>query len=353
MWKIIDKLIKVITIINIFTLLIVYSSPYIDPNKFVIPSLLEPLYFYFFIANILFLIYWICKFKKISLYAAIALLLGYPSLKNHIVFDTQEVSEYKHSVNIMSYNVRYFNAYNWSKDKNTKEKLLKYLQTYDGDVICLQEYSLKSNSPEENKITQILSHKYPYSFVRNNTAIFSKLPVIDKGICQFSDRKLSPALYCDISKNKDTIRIFNTHLVSYKFSEKEYSFIRKIKDEIKSIYFKDKAYSFLNRITTAHKNRAKQAQELHQYISESPHPVILCGDFNSTPISYTYKKIKTGMNDAFLESGEGLGCTYISKFPSFRIDYILHSKKLSAISFRKDKIKYSDHYPIYCCIALK
>ena len=78
----------------------------------------------------------------------------------------------------------------------------------------------------------------------------------------------------------------------------------------------------------------------------SPYPVVVCGDFNDTPLSYTYKKIKKELKDAFIEKGRGLGHTYIGEFPSFRIDYILHSDDLETVGYQRDMVTYSDHYPI-------
>ena len=38
-----------------------------------------------------------------------------------------------------------------------------------------------------------------------------------------------------------------------------------------------------------------------------PYPIIICGDFNDTPVSYAYQQLGDNMIDAFLESGNGIG----------------------------------------------
>ena len=89
------------------------------------------------------------------------------------------------------------------------------------------------------------------------------------------------------------------------------------------------------RLMIANKNRAHQAEEIQRHIDGSPYPVILCGDFNDTPLSYTY-----------IEKGRGIGNTYIGEFPSFRIDYVLHSPTLYTVGYIREDITLSDHYPI-------
>ena len=83
-----------------------------------------------------------------------------------------------------------------------------------------------------------------------------------------------------------------------------------------------------SRLKTAFTMRAEQAQIIANYIKDSPHPVIVMGDFNDTPQSYAYRKIKKGLNDSFRKSGRGFGNTYAGELPSFRIDYIMYGPPL-------------------------
>jgi endonuclease/exonuclease/phosphatase family metal-dependent hydrolase len=92
--------------------------------------------------------------------------------------------------------------------------------------------------------------------------------------------------------------------------------------------------------------RALQAQELKESINASKYPVIVTGDFNDTPVSYTYRSIRKGLNDSFFFFLHGAGFTYRGNYPPNRIDYILYDKKLTNSHFEIIKAKYSDHYPI-------
>ena len=142
-------------------------------------------------------------------------------------------------------------------------------------------------------------------------------------------------------------RIFNVHLKSIKLGYDDYDFI----DKIENTNNKEKISGWGNifsKMSSAYKIRVKQAVMIDSLISLSPYPVILCGDFNEPPASYTYWHIRHGFKDAFCESGTGFGGTMRVKFLTFRIDYILHSQKLSSKRFRTHTENLSDHYPISC-----
>jgi len=84
-----------------------------------------------------------------------------------------------------------------------------------------------------------------------------------------------------------------------------------------------------------------------------PHPVLLCGDFNDVPNSYTYFHIKGNLQDAFLQKGFGIGRTYTSLSPTLRIDYLLASDHFRVLQCKKVELPYSDHYPVITDVALK
>ncbi|MFK7903827.1 MAG: endonuclease/exonuclease/phosphatase, partial [Chitinophagales bacterium] len=67
-----------------------------------------------------------------------------------------------------------------------------------------------------------------------------------------------------------------------------------------------------------------------------------------TPTSFTYQTISNKLQDAFLESGLGLGGTYAGPLPSFRIDYVLLDPSFEVRSTEVIRKKYSDHYPVTC-----
>ena len=90
----------------------------------------------------------------------------------------------------------------------------------------------------------------------------------------------------------------------------------------------------------------RQIAKIMAEVKKSPHPSVLCGDFNDTPVSYCYKQITKQLTDAFKETSNGTGTTYIGKIPSNRIDYIFHSDHLKPYEFMVHDVNFSDHKPI-------
>jgi endonuclease/exonuclease/phosphatase family metal-dependent hydrolase len=154
-------------------------------------------------------------------------------------------------------------------------------------------------------------------------------------------------IFTDMLINTDTIRVYNCHLQSYKLREAE---IR----TIDSLEFnnhpknKEKVLALSVNFKDALIKRAEQAARLRRSINESPYPVIVCGDFNDTPVSYTYRTVKGNLEDSFTQSGKGTANTYNGKLPSFRIDYIFFSPVFTSFNFEVSDINHSDQFPISC-----
>lgn len=344
MLKILDKIVLLLSIIAVIGLLVAYTSSYVNPNTFVFPSLLGLAYPYLLISNILLFFFWIVRWKKMAWIELIVILLGIPVFMTYYgTANTQEKSQ-DYDLSLLSYNIRYFDVYNWSNQKDTKEKLFNYLNNFTGDIVCLQEFSMKSSPVNDKKIIRKLK-SYPYHFIYKDMAIFSRIPILQEGHLIFDKQYSGTCIYCDLAVGNDTVRIYSVHLESYKLGKKERQFMKEIRG-LTTNDLSQGARNLTTRLTTANRNRAKQAEQIQQHLTHSPYKVILCGDFNDTPLSYTYKKIKGDLKDSFIEKGRGLGNTYIGEFPSFRIDYILHTPDFETISYTRDTIQLSDHYPI-------
>jgi endonuclease/exonuclease/phosphatase family metal-dependent hydrolase len=108
-----------------------------------------------------------------------------------------------------------------------------------------------------------------------------------------------------------------------------------------------------SQLKRAYISRAEQTTVIVNHMKLSPYPVILCGDFNDTPVSYTYHQLLGEKKDAYRESGSGVGNTYRGKLPSFRIDYIFYTNEFISLNYKTEKIQLSDHYPVSTNLILK
>jgi endonuclease/exonuclease/phosphatase family metal-dependent hydrolase len=245
--------------------------------------------------------------------------------------------------------------------------MIPLIKNINADVLCFQEYLYFKNSTYRDSIIPALKEKgylYSYFAQTNYTArmyktavltavvIISKYPIIDTAQFEYNKGDFAePAIYADIKINEKTVRIFTTHLQSVQFEYNDYDALSKLKEPYKASVQQSRATA--GKLKYAYKRRALQADILHKKITESPYPVIVCGDFNDVPNSYTYFTIKGNLQDAFLKKGSGFGRTFRFISPTLRIDYILADKKFEVKQYKKFEANYSDHYPVMADIKLK
>jgi endonuclease/exonuclease/phosphatase family metal-dependent hydrolase len=296
-----------------------------------------------------------------------ALLLGWKSIRLSFAFNiTHEFTAQKQvgSLRIVSWNVARFVELkkNNNPGSQTRLKMMDLLKQQNADILCLQEFHTASRTDYYDNITYIQKELgYPYyhfSFDEDgagifySSVIFSRIPILNTGIIKFPLPSLPEALlYADIKLDDDTVRIFTSHLQSVRFNKDDYSRIEKIKEYADSFLTNSK--TVFSKVKWGSTYRSLQVNVVKEKLTESPYPVIMCGDFNDVPNSYTYSNIRGDLQDAFLEKGFGIGRTFTGLSPTLRIDYILASRELSVLQFKRVTKKYSDHYMIVADIKPK
>jgi|DewCreStandDraft_4_1066084.scaffolds.fasta_scaffold13059_2 endonuclease/exonuclease/phosphatase family metal-dependent hydrolase len=365
-----SALLKILLIANIFfalLLILSYSAPYINPQKIWFIAFIGLLYPFLLIVNLLFVILWLIKFKKYVLISLLSIIIGYNHINSIYKINFSDDIPNDSTFTVLSYNIRLFNIYEYQRKDIRKfeprNQIISYIINQKPDIICFQEFFydksgfyktvdtiiLKSNNMKYYYTSYIIDNeKYYYSGV----ATFSKYPIIDCGILPYSKKTANKSIFTDIVKGDDTLRIFNVHLESNRLNKTDEKFYQEFLNHDNQDEIKKGTRKILSKIKRAFINRSTQAIELQKNIEQSPYPVIVCGDFNDTPISYTYRVVSKNLKDAFIENGKGIGITYNGKFPSYRIDYILHDENFISTYYRKDNINISDHFPIIAKLKL-
>jgi len=354
------KAVFVITsLIIVATLLAAYCSTFISPVNFPLAAFFGLAYPVFFWLNISVLVFWALKRSRWFWPVFIVLLLGAPI---HLrvfqlnVFNTKPKSE--RYLKVMSYNVQLFNWYNWRDNIKLRNQMFNQLNTNEADIFCFQEFF---HSTEGNRfitrdtLVQFLEAKHVHDAYTHEMyevqfygiATFSKYPFINKGIIEFPNDKNNICIWSDIVVEGDTMRIYNAHLCSVRLSEDDYQFIDDI-NEKPGVFEKSKAGIIYRRLKSAYVKRAWQSQLVKDHMQKCPYPIIFCGDFNDTPVSYTYSVFNGFLNDAFRNGGSGMGTTHIGNIPFLRIDYIFTSPGLVTTDYQRLPEELSDHHAIQC-----
>lgn len=334
----IDKLIFVVNVVIATLLLLSYILPFIPPKAFPLLSVLSLGVPFLIIVNALFFLYWLLKVKKQLVVSLLVLAIGYVFFGSLYKFSSSKKSDFPESFTLMNYNVRLFNLYDWISDKDTKQNIEKLLLKNNPDILCMQDY-------RPDKVAHLDAYSYKYEKIKgkkikNGLAIFSKFPIINSGSVDFPDTS-NNAVFADIVKGKDTLRVYNIHLQSFKIDANV--------DNLKN----ENSERLIKRLTNTFEMQQKQAELFLEHKKNCNYPVLISGDFNNTAFSYVYKEIKgEDLQDAFKVAGNGFGRTYDFKFFPIRIDFILVDKTIQIKRFKTFDDKLSDHYPVMATLSL-
>lgn len=335
------------------------AAAWINPELFWPLGLLGLAYPYIALINVFFVISWILRKRFFFIFSLLGLVLTYPQLKAQIAWPIfQKKSTESANLKVMTYNVRNFDLYNWTKNNSSRKSMMDSISAYQPDVIMFQEYYTDSNKFNNDHALDSLGYKYhqkAIELVKNSNriwgvAIFSKYPIEESG--EFIRQQMPSAygnfnnrgVYADISVQNQKIRMVAVHLQSIYLNNEDFNNIENIKEETTHAY--KKIIPIVKKLGKAFVQRGIQAAELKAFIEESPYPVILGGDFNDTPGSYAYQHVVRGMKDTFLEKGKRLGSTYNGKIPFLRIDHIMTDSSFETINFHIIRNPNSDHFPI-------
>lgn len=348
-------LLRLLAGINFFFAALLLTSclaPLISPGwiwVFAFPGLAFP---GIVLANVVWLFFWLIFKKRYMLISGVALLLSAWNISNQIGWKTcYAVDAPESSFSVMSFNVKVFDLYSWTQNTESKNYILQIIKNPNPDILCLQEFYTDS---EKFNTVKELQERYPYyHFHKTLTlekthhwgiATFSKFPIVAKENISFQNTMHNACIATDVLIGDDTVRIFNTHLQSIYFNEKDYA---EVKDLMEQQIEKVSFGKSLKKLKVAFVKRAAQADLLHEKIEASSHKVIVCGDFNDTPNSYAYRQISKGLHDSFLEGGCGFGMTYTAPYPFLRIDYVLADTRITTLAHKTQWNQSSDHFAVY------
>ncbi len=365
-FKIFSSPFKLATALSLVGLLLSYLAPYIHPAT--IPSLpfFGLTYPVFLALTLIWLVLWAIFRSKWAIYCLVVLLIGGKlHFRNFSMLSTAPEFKQENGLKVLSYNVRLFDLFNPSFNDAlaSRNQIFDFIRSQEPDVLCLQEF-YRQDKPTNFEVMDSLNlimktrDYHERSAHKRRTrenygiAMFSKHPMIARGDVMFETQGVQDFNYCifaDIVKGLDTFRIYNVHLQSIRLHTDPHI----EGEEVQTYGSKKGAIAVYRKLRSAFEKRADQARRVVEHLKTSPYPVIVCGDFNDTPMSYTYNQFQLALLDAFSGSGKGLGTTYVGRLPAGRIDYLFYSPLLNASLFQIQKQTRSDHRAISCVFHKK
>lgn len=336
-----------------------YLSSFINPKLSGWLSILGLAYPAILIFNIGFLIFWIYRKKfTLAIGTFLCILIGWNFLTaifgvNYFSTTSTDATQ---QLSILTYNTRNFRIrgnHNADRHRIRIEETLSVIKEQQPDIFCAQEAVVNQRNKNAREHIKNNLKIYPHIVSHHSLLVASKYPIINHGTIEFEGglKKLNSNIFADVQYNNQFIvRVYSLHLESNQVSSATEN-IELNTEQLQSKSTWRTIYRILKSIKDNQKVRAEQIKAITKHIKGSPYPVIVCGDFNDTPLSYTVRQTNF-LQDNFAQKGKGLGSTYNGNIPLLRIDYILSDPKFKVEQAEiLRQYKASDHFPMMSTVS--
>ena len=354
MKKVIIWTVAVLNIILILMMLAVGYSGYLNPLSHPMWASLGLFFPLFLLANVCFVAFW-CFFRWRMLWLPVlGFLLCFPPLRLYIPLNPPS-SPPEGAIKVLSYNVMGFDSRHM--EENEVNQIAEYVVESDADIVCLQESGKWGKWGQ--RIDSMLQARYPHYVATphpgkspDHLSVYSRFPVLSSEMIPFeSNQNFSMAYVLNV--NGERVLVVNNHLESNKLSyDDKDSFDLMTRGKLSNDSAKHETKHIFDKLAEALKKRAPQADAVASYIKnyrDKGMSIIVCGDFNDSPLSYTHRKVCDGLTDCYVSSGNGPGFTYHQNRIYVRIDNIFCSDDWKPYACKVDtKVAQSDHYPVVC-----
>lgn len=334
--------------------LLAYLSPYVSPGRlwpFAFAALAYP-------ALVLGLGslagFWIFRgrYRRAAL-SAVVILLGYGHLRQYLGWHRPPDDLPAEAVAFASYNLLGGRAFGDLDDEALAAKADDLVACLAADVIAFEE------SPAYNRTADAIDAGllragvgYAYRPPDLYLSLHSRYPILDPRVVGRFNR-INGIVRADVVLPPgDTVRVLVAHLESNRVRLDPQAVA------IDVAQADPQAYRTVRGVAANYRQgarrRSRQAAVLADETGASPYPVVLLGDLNDVPLSYTLGELRrAGLLDAFREAGRGSGITYGGPLPALRIDYVLATDAFRPLTASVLDCDFSDHKPTRAVLAVR
>lgn len=350
--KLLVFILALLAFIGLIAMALSVVNPYIDPKRFIWTSFFGLAFWEIFLFNVLIFFALLFLWSRKVWISIIALLIAIPGVRKSYSFGSQ-VNE-DNFIRVMSYNVHYFEHIDsGTKTEYFADQVIDLVREKKPDVLCCQEFSIYQPGVSRKKcienFTQDAGFQYYYYNQKNNyggNVVFSKYPLTNVSEDTGFGKGITSGIMVSVDAgDKGRFYVANMHLVSYQITDGEINVLtnsQELRNQFDTI-----GMSVARKLKYAFERRSDEVVEVLESMPQFDGPIIICGDFNDTPMSFTYRQMqKAGFIDAFTNVGRGIKPTYAGKLPLMRIDYIWGNNQVKPLNFKRIRYKASDHYPV-------
>lgn len=294
----------------------------------------------FVFLNLILLILALIQKRLTALLWFFLFLFGVPFLLRTIRLNNSRKTE--GTTTVLSFNAKLFREPNTYSKFSTE--LINWVVSDTSSIKCIQEYSTNARWAGLDVTGKLHTAGYQgFTFAAEiddrehdpGLAIFSKFKFVNTGVVWKDPQTLNATIFADLEQNGKVFRIYNVHLSSMSLDARQTNWF-------------DKAIYIFNQLKVGSAKRSRQVNQLIDHMKTSPYPFLVCGDFNETPYSYVYSRMRRELTNAFEEQGNGFGFTLNQKPYFLRIDHQFFSKGFKLQKYSVDRtMTTSDHFPTY------
>lgn len=328
-------------LVTLFLLWACCASTWVDPALHPRVSVVGLVFPAFLLLNVLFLLLWLIYKPRMLAVPLVGMALCGGYILDY--FPLSLGGGEKPDLKIMSWNAGYF----CGLPSDSFILGVDYIMDVRADIVCLQE---AQTSGYIMKMLEERGAAEGYSFNRQGTRVLlSRYPILSQGFLEAESGINNNIVYYHLLMGTDTVTLFNVHLECYHLSADE-------KDEYGDVLHsrdRDKMTSevkyLAERLSSSSRYRALQVRAICNYLDSLPQGrrVLLCGDFNDTPISYSYQQVGRRLKNAYRVGGKGVGRSYRERNFPVRIDHVFYSPQWKCSrAYIDQSTDFSDHYPV-------
>lgn len=341
---------------TVVMMLLAGFSDRLNPAEHPLLSTMGMSFPFLLLVNLAFLFFWLIFKWRMIWITVLGYVCAYVPINIYMPLNTsQEIPD--GALKLISYNVCTYGG-NFKYEQGF-ETVLKYLKEQKPDIICVQEdvdtwrrYVFQEYEKQWAYNDTMVIVNTPQSL--NALGIHTRFPIIKRERIEYSSLANGSAAWW-LKVEDDTLIVVNNHFESCHLNSDDRTQYRQIiKGELPRDSARAESKLLLIKLAEANAIRSGQIRTVLRYVEEHcQYPIIVCGDFNDNPISYSHHAMAERLTDCFQETGRGIGLSYNQKAFSLRIDHIFCSEQLQPFNCKvDDEMDASDHYPILCWLKM-
>ncbi len=351
------QLIAGANIATIIVMLLVGYSDRLDPTEHPMLSTVGMTFPVFLLINMAFLFFWLMfKLRKIWI-PIVGYVLAYQPISIYFPYHPEQTVP-DGAIKVISYNVCTYGG-NYKYDDGFGA-VIDYLRHESPDIVCVQEdvdswrrYVFKEYEKTlAYNDTMVIANN---SVSMNSLGIHTRYPILKRERIDYKSVANGSVAWW-LKVDDDTLIVLNNHFESCHLSSQDREQYRQIlHGNMSGDSARTESKMLMVKLAEANAKRASQIRAVFHYVDEhSQYPIIVCGDFNDNPISYSRHMMAQRLTDSFVETGKGIGLSYNQKAFSLRIDHLFCSSQLEPYNCKIDsRMDASDHNPLICWIKMR